>query len=456
MTHDLVDTVSETATLPGSIRTAPGRMRLRTLVLLRWLAIAGQTAALLLVEFGFDFHLPILSALTVVGLSALFNLLLMLLLPQQRLLPEREAALQLGLDVIQLSLLLAFTGGTANPFLLLMIAPVAVSASALRPAITLCLTGLSCLSVGVLALWRAPLPWHQGAPLELPPLYELGLACAVLIGLGFTSVYAWRVSAEAERLNQALAAAQQVLAREQKLSALGGLAAAAAHELGTPLATIHLVAKEMAQALPQGSAQREDAALLVSQSERCRQILRQLSRKGAEGDAVHDTLSLRAMLEEVAQPHHGLGPEISVHVAPAPGATGSNEPQLKRLPEIIHGLGNFVENAVGFAEARVEIAARWSAMEIEIVVRDDGPGFTPGVLPRLGEPYLSERRTGQAAGGMGLGFFIAKTLLERTGARVEARNRRAPSRGAIVHARWPRTAIETVLPARSGAAAAPE
>lgn len=431
-------------------------MRLRTLVLLRWLAIAGQTAALLLVEFGFHFHLPLQSALSVVGLSALFNLLLMALLPQQRLVREWEAALQLGLDVVQLSFLLAFTGGTANPFLLLLIAPVAVSASALRPATTLCLTGLSCLSVGALAIWRAPLPWFAGAPLPVPPLYELGMACAVLIGLGFTSIYAWRVSAEAERLNRALAAAQEVLAREQKLSALGGLAAAAAHELGTPLATIHLVAKEMEQTLPAGTAEREDAALLVSQSERCRQILRQLSRKGAESDAVHATLSLKAMLDEVVAPHLGLGPDIQIQVAPMSGNTAGREPQLKRLPEIIHGLGNFVENAVGFAESRVEIAARWSAREIEIVVRDDGPGFLPGVLPRLGEPYVSERRPGQPAGGLGLGFFIAQTLLERSGARVEARNRRAPRTGAIVRARWARDTVEFMTHKRSGAQPAPE
>jgi len=441
---------------PDLIRSAPGRMRLRTLVLLRWLAIAGQTAALLLVEFGLSFHLPIRNALLVVALSAVFNLTLMLLLPQQRLLREWEAALQLGLDVLQLSALLALTGGTANPFLMLLIAPVAVSASALRPAVTLCLTGLSYVSVGALALWRAPLPWVEGSPLELPPLYELGLASAVLIGLGFTSVYAWRVAAEAERLNQALAAAQGVLAREQKLSALGGLAAAAAHELGTPLATIHLVAKEMAQALPPNSPEREDAALLVSQSERCRQILRQLSRKGAESDAVHATLGLSAMLDEVVGPHRGLGPEISLQVAPMASGAGAREPQLKRMAEIIHGLGNFVENAVGFAETRVDIAARWSATEIEIVVRDDGPGFPHGVLPRLGEPYLSERRPGQAGGGLGLGFFIAKTLLERSGARVEARNRRAPRSGAIVRARWPRAAIEFVDAQRSGAEQAPE
>lgn len=430
----------------------PGRMRLRTLVLLRWLAIAGQTAAVLFVEFLMNFHLPLYPALAVIGLSAGVNLMLTLALPAQRLVAEWEAALQLGLDVLQLAALLALTGGTANPFLLLFIAPVAVSASALRPAVTACLTGLAYLCVAALAVWRAPLPWVEGQPLQLPPLYEAGLAAAVLIGLGFTSVYAWRVAAEAERLNQALATTQAVLAREQKLSALGGLAAAAAHELGTPLATIHLVAREMAQHLPPNAPEQEDVALLVSQSERCRQILRQLSRKGAEEDQVHGRLSLAAMLQEVVQPHQGLGPEIFVSIAPQQGAQAAREPQLKRMPEIIHGLGNLVDNAVGFAKERVEVAARFSAKEVEIVIRDDGPGFPAAVLPRLGEPYVSERRPGQEGGGLGLGFFIAKTLLERTGARVEARNRRAPRTGAMVRARWQRARIE----AEAGAASRQE
>lgn len=441
--------MSATETLPmepaapaGLLRGAGEPMRLRTLVLLRWLAIAGQLAALLVVEFGLRFHVPLESALLVIGASAVLNAVLGLASPLRRLVREAEAAAQLGLDVLQLSALLALTGGTANPFLLLLIAPVAVSASALRPAITGMLTALSYLCVGALSIWRLPLPWFADAPLHLPVVYEFGLACAVLIGLGFTSVYAWRVSAEAGRLNRALAAAQEVLAREQKLSALGGLAAAAAHELGTPLATIHLVAKEMAQSLPPGSPVAEDAALLISQSERCRQILRQLSRKGAESDAVHATLALSAMLDEVVAAHRGLGAEIAVMSGPMQGV-GGGEPQIRRMPEIIHGLGNFVENAVGFAQGRVEVAARWSAKEIEIVVRDDGPGFPPAVLTRLGEPYVSERRPGQSGGGLGLGFFIAKTLLERSGARVDARNRKPPRCGASVRVRWPRSGIET-------------
>jgi two-component system sensor histidine kinase RegB len=257
----------------------------------------------------------------------------------------------------------------------------------------------------------------------------------VLIGLAFTSVYAWRVAAEEERLNIALAAVQAVLEREQRMSALGALAAAAAHELGTPLATIHLVAKEMARDIGPDDARAEDVQLLVSQSERCRAILAQLSTRREEGDSMLARASLPALMEEIAAPHRGLGRKLSID------AQGEGPLDIRRLPEIVHALGAFVENAVGFAASDVVLRAQWNGEEIEIRIEDDGPGFAPDVLPRLGEPYLTEREAG-AAGGLGLGFFIAKTLLERTGATVLVKNRPSPETGASVRVRWPRAAIE--------------
>ena len=416
-------------------------MRLRTLIFIRWLAIAGQTAALLFVEFWLGFKLPLAATLAVVAASSWLNLLLMIALPSQRLVTEWEAALQLAYDVIQLTLLVGLTGGIENPFILLFIAPVAVSAVALRPLVTAGLAILAFASLGVLALWAAPLPWTPGEHFAPPKLYLAGLATAVLIGLAFTSVYAWRVAAEEERLNAALSAAQDVLAREQKLFALGGLAAAAAHELGTPLATIHLVAKEMARAVEKDSPWREDVELLVSQSERCREILKQLSARPDEEDEMHGRLPLSALLEELAAPHRETGIEIAIQSAPMKEGDATPPPVLRRMPEVIYGLGNLIDNAVGFARNRIDVRARWSSDQVEIIVRDDGPGFTLSVLGRLGEPYVSEREHGRA-GGMGLGFFIAKTLLERSGARVDFRNRTPPVAGAVVRAIWPRSAVE--------------
>jgi two-component system sensor histidine kinase RegB len=426
--------MAETAPVP-SFWSATSRVRLRTLILLRWLAVFGQTIAVLVVRFVLNVEFPMQWALGAIGVSVALNIYLMATRPIQGLAREWEAALQLAYDVGQLAVLLALTGGLQNPFVFLFVAPVAVSATVLRPVFTAILAALSFACVGAISAWRLPLPWPDGASFALPPLYEMGLAAAVLIGLGFTSVYAWRVAAEEERLNIALNAVQAVLAREQTLSALGGLAAAAAHELGTPLATIHLVAKEMARALPANDPRAEDLTLLVSQSERCRAILGQLSARREGVDVIAARAPLAALLDEIAAPHRGLGAELAID------AQGEGAIEVRRMPEIIHALGAIVENAVGFASARVDIEARWGPDQVEIAVIDDGPGFAPGVLNRLGEPYLTERDAG-AAGGLGLGFFIAKTLLERTGARIEVKNKRAPRQGAIVRARWPRLAIE--------------
>lgn len=416
--------------------TARSRVRVRTLILLRWLAIMGQIAALLFVRFGINVDFPIVGALAAVGVSVMLNIALISMRRSQELAREWEAAFQLAYDSVQLAVLLALTGGLQNPFVFLFVAPVAVSATILRPSITAMLAALTFACVGAISVWRLPLPWPDSESFQIPALYELGIAASVLIGLAFTSVYAWRVAAEEERLNIALAAVQAVLAREQTLSALGGLAAAAAHELGTPLATIHLVAKEMARDLPAGDPRAEDLHLLVSQSERCRAILGQLSARRDQGDLMVARAPIKSLLEEIAAAHEGLGADIAI------AAIGEGGFEIRRMPEIVHALGGIVENAVGFASTRVDFIAQWDAQAVEITVSDDGPGFTPGVLNRLGEPYLTERDEEGAAGGLGLGFFIAKTLLERTGAKIDVHNKKLPQQGAVVRARWARTEIE--------------
>jgi two-component system, sensor histidine kinase RegB len=436
MTSAMAIAENRPATVPP-FWTATSRVRVRTLIVLRWLAVIGQTVAVLFVRFGLNVEFPLVWALAAIGVSVALNLALTFVGRAQELALEWEAAAQLAYDVVQLAVLLALTGGLQNPFVFLFVAPVAVSATILRPAVTAMLAALTFACVGAISVLRLPLPWPDGgAAFNLPPLYQLGIAAAVLVGLGFTSVYAWRVAAEEERLNIALAAVQAVLAREQTLSALGGLAAAAAHELGTPLATIHLVAKEMARDLEPGDPRADDLQLLVTQSERCRAILGQLSAMRETGDVMHARAPIRALLQEIVAPHEGLGPEIVVT------ADGEGAFDVKRMPEIVHALGGIIENAVGFAHSRVDVEARWTAETVEVVVRDDGPGFAPAILNRLGEPYLTERDHQGVAGGLGLGFFISKTLLERTGAKLEVRNRRPPNQGAVVKTVWPRASIE--------------
>lgn len=426
-----------------SVGAAFGRTRLRTLVSLRWMAIAGQAGAVLFVNYGLGFELPLAACLAAVGASAWLNVALMAVFPSQHLSSPAETAGQLAFDTVQVSVLIGLTGGLQNPFLVMILAPVIVGASRLLPAYAGALAVLALACCGGMALWGLDLPWGD-EPIEIPELYELGQLAAVSIALVFFTVSAWRTGRDEAHLVSALDAVQAVLAREQQLSALGALAAATAHELGTPLATIHLAARELGRSVKPGHPGREDVELIIEQAERCRAILKQISQRRHMTDAAMARATLPSLIEEAAEPHRGSGIHVQCSCSPLAGGTGAGDraPDVIRKPEIIHALGAFIENAVSFAEKDVSVNARWSADEVRIYVTDDGPGFAPSVLAKLGEPYFSERRIETRGGGMGLGFFIACTLLERTGARVTPYNRQFPARGAVIRIAWPRSAIE--------------
>lgn len=275
----------------------------------------------------------------------------------------------------------------------------------------------------------------------MPMLYVVGMWFSVLLGLAFIGVYAWRVAEEARLLSNALAATELVLAREQHLSQLDGLAAAAAHELGTPLATIALVAKELEVAAPQQGDFVDDIRLLRSQVERCREILGKLASLGNDDETPFARMPLPLLIEEIAAPHRDFGIAISAHF----DGPEEEAPAATRNAGMLYGLGNIVENAVDFAKSRVTIVAAWDTKIVTLTVSDDGPGFPAEIIGRLGDPYITRRRPrapGQPGGGLGLGFFIAKTLLERSGAAIALANRAAPDSGAIVRLEWPREAFE--------------
>jgi two-component system sensor histidine kinase RegB len=357
----------------------------------------------------------------VIAASAWLNVLLSAASPGQRYANEAEAAAQLAFDILQLSLLVALTGGLDNPFVVLLGVPVMIASTILRPPLVVALGALAAACTAGMVLWKEPLPWLAAEPFNPPMLYEVGLWAALVSGAGFMSVFAWRIAADARAMSTALAATEMVLTREQRLSALGGLAAAAAHELGTPLGTIHMVAKEIARASEQGSELADDAAL---------------GRRGDEGDEVHASTTLGALIEEVAEPLRGLGPELDIKLEPAE-ADLAQPPGLRRSPEMLYALGNLLDNAVDYALARVAVTGRWSKDWIEIEIADDGPGFSPTVLAKLGEPYITQHGADSSRGGLGLGFFIAKTFVERTGGALSFGNKRAPQTGAVVRARWP-------------------
>lgn len=425
-----------------SVGSALGRARLRTFIGLRWIAVAGQTLTVLSVFFIFKFNLNLGLCLAIIASSAWFNVGLSFAFRTQRLANTLEASSQLVFDTVQLAALIAATGGLSNPFLLLLLAPVTVAAASLKGYRAVLLALLAMALAASMPLYSAPLPWLKDQPLVLPQLYQWGQLTALAVGLAFFAVSAVRLNQDEARLVRALDAAQIVMAREQRLSALGAMAAMTAHELGTPLATIHLVSKEMTASLDEGHPFHEDVTLLADQAERCRGILQRLAQKREAEDIVHARMPLSSLVEEASAPHKGLG--VAVHVRTRAITGGEAKlPILRRSPEILHALGAFIENAVSFAASEVHIEATWSDKDYVVTIRDDGPGFSSDVLPKLGEPYVSERGAAQAGGGdMGLGFFIAKTLVERTGGRIAMQNRILPAHGAVVQATWPRQALE--------------
>jgi two-component system sensor histidine kinase RegB len=368
------------------------------------------------------------------------------------MLTQRQTALFLAYDMGQLGLLLFFTGGLLNPFSLLLLAPVTISASLLNARTTAILVLFAGLIASLLSIFHAPLPW-LGLPPEIPELLRIGMWVALLLAMVFIPTYVWGVSREGRRMSAALTATRSVLAREQRLSALDGLAAAAAHQLGTPLGTIVLVSGELAARddLPEGL--REDVALMREEAKRCRNILADLVSE--ESDPVVSQTHLRGLMEEAALEAGLHNKEIIISCRPN-GLLATGEPRLRRQPELIYGLGNLIENAAEFAIGKVYVAVTYSAQQVVVEVADDGPGFASDIIGRLGEPYTSSRSSKAIQDndefGLGLGFFIARTLLQRSGARVTARNLKktelidgAMPGGACVRVVWPRQKLETAL-----------
>ncbi len=411
------------------------RISLRRLVLIRWVAIAGQAVALLVVHFAFDFRVPLLAAFFVVGCSVALNLFVTLFRRVATRLGEREAAFFLGYDLLQLGLLLYLTGGLQNPFAILILAPVTVAATILSLRAVIALAVFAIAIITLLALWHVALPW-RGIPLVFPPELVLGLWTALVLATVFIGGYTWSVAEEARRLRDAVAATQLALAREQRVSAVGALAAAAAHELGSPLATIAVVAKELVRDLPADSPHSEDAHLLLSQSERCRQILAELAHHpDEEGASPYTRLPISALVEAAGALYHD--PRVRLIFATT-GEPADAEPLVRRSPEIMHGLNNLIQNAVQFARSEVSVAIHWDKTTVAVEVADDGPGFPAHLLGRLGEPYLSTRAG--AANHMGLGIFIAQSLLERSGAELTFDN--LVEGGAHVVISWERANVE--------------
>lgn len=423
-------------------------IRLRTLILLRWVAISGQVIAITVATTQFNVQLNLGLCYLVIATSVIANLIAIFIYPENKLLGEGQAVLILLFDISQLMLLIFLTGGLHNPFALLILVPVTISATVLTLQSTVLLGSIALGLTTLIGLFSTPLQNGSGQIFELDPFLLFGFWLSIVIGTVFLALYARRVTSEIHSMSEALLATQMALGREQKLTDLGGVIAAAAHELGTPLATIKLAAAEMVDDLDDGSELKEDAILIGLQADRCREILRSMGRAGKD-DSHMRTAPFEAVIREAAEPHLDRGRNINFSVGPAP--SGAREhPEIQRRPEIIHGLRNLVQNAVDFSLENVWIDLAWTQDRIQIRITDDGPGFPPHLIGRIGEPFVRKRAAGEKPRrpgyeGMGLGLFIAKTLLERTGAELMfangtdpflADNERPLKCGAIIEVVW--------------------
>lgn len=426
-------------------------VRMRTLVVLRWYAAAGQIGAVLVALYVFRLSLEVGLIAVVIGLPVLVNVVSTFLYPENRRLSEGEADLLIGFDLLQLGMLLYLTGGLNNPFTLLILAPVTVASTILPVRSTLILGGITLAIITLLWFQNVPIMTAEGIPLILPDLFIFGFWVALIIGVVFVGVYARQVTQETLSMGEALAATQMALAREQKLTDLGGVIAAAAHELGTPLATIKLVSSELIDELSDDDDLRQDALLIREQADRCRDILRSMGRAGKEDQLLRQA-AIETVVREASEPHLHRGKTVLFDVLP-PNEDGERQPDIMRRPEIIHGLRNLIQNAVDFATTTVRIQVSWTENSINVQIRDDGSGFPHSVIGRIGEPFVRHRRSQAASNerpgyeGMGLGLFIAKTLLERSGATLSFANGGARAMsglpgGAIVNVEWPRASIE--------------
>src|ERR1700736_150832 len=307
-------------------------VRLDTILRLRWLAALGQLAAVFIVAQGLEFDIPIIPCIAIIGLSALVNLALQIAFnPMQRLEPVYAAAL-LALNIVELAGLLFFTGGLENPFSFMFLAPVLISATVLPVRLWIALVFLAVACASSLVFFHFALPWDSEDPLVLPPIYLFGVWLSILLAIGVTSLYAFQVTEEARQLSDALAATELVLAREQHLTQLDGLAAAAAHELGTPLSTIVLISRELERTLAGNGPEAADIKTLREQAQRCRDILAKITQLSSTG-APFDHMKLSTLIEETVAPHRDFGVAIKVRIAVA----ATKEPVGTRNPAILYG-----------------------------------------------------------------------------------------------------------------------
>lgn len=403
----------------------------KTLTILRWIAIIGQFFAINFVYYylKLDFPIFICTAIILVGFTT--NIYLQYKIKGNQI-KDFYASLFLIYDLLQLSLLLYFTGGISNPFSILLIVPAIVSSTFLSMGTTLILGVLSILFLFMLTIFHYPLPGLHEYGITFPKFYLVGFFIAILIGLIFLGYFGIRFAGETKKRTDAGTKLQQVIAKEYELESLGGQAAAAAHSLGTPLATISVIASELKKEMGENSEYKNDLDLLVSQTKRCSEILRQISRKEIIEDKFFSSSIIESLLNEIIE-NFQISSEKIITLF---NSEDNNKIEIKRSPEIIYGLRNFIGNAVKFAKKNIFITIKSDQKKLRLFIEDDGPGFPDDIIKMIGEPYIKSKSAEiSSKTGTGLGTFLGKTLLERKGAELKFINGNK-LKGACVLISW--------------------
>ena len=384
----------------------------KTLIILRWIAIIGQFFAINFVYYYLKLEFPIFICTAIILIGLTTNIYLQFKIKGNQI-KDLYASLFLIYDLVQLSLLLYFTGGISNPFSILLIVPAIVSSTFLSMGTTLILGAISMSFLFLLTIFHYPLPGLHEYGITFPKFYLIGFFTAILIGLIFLSYFGIRFAGETKKRTDAGTKLQQVIAKEYELESLGGQAAAAAHSLGTPLATISVVATELKKEMGENSKYKNDLDLLVSQTKRCSEILRQISRKEIIEDKFFSASTIESLLNEIIE-NFQISSDKTITLF---NSEDNNKIEIKRSPEIIYGLRNFIGNAVKFAKKNIFITIKSDQKKLRIFIEDDGPGFPDDIIKIIGEPYIKSKSAEiSSKTGTGLGTFLGKTLLERKGA----------------------------------------
>ncbi len=403
----------------------------KTLITLRWIAIFGQFTAINLVYFYLKLEFPILYAYFIISFGFCTNLFLQFKIKSIQL-KEFYSGLFLIYDLIQLSLLLYLTGGISNPFSILMIIPTIVSSTFLSVGTTIILGIFTIFFLFLLTAFHHPLPGIHGGYISFPKLYLVGYFLSIIVGLVFLSYFGIRFSGESKRRSDAINQLQQVIAKEYELESLGGQAAAAAHSLGTPLATISVVATELKKELGNNKEFSKDIELLISQSKRCGEILKKISKKQIKEDEFFSKTKLEDLLDEMLTSFKETSSKEIILIS----KDNKNNFNFQRSPELIYGLRNFIGNAIKFSKSKVEIILFSDNENVSIAINDDGPGFPDDIKEIIGEPYIKSKSSLVSSNsGTGLGTFLGKTLLERQSANLHF-TRDKKLGGASVNINW--------------------